>query len=56
MMTIPSSLDSLVAATSLVILMTCQWLISGAWLRNRREHTPQRGPAKPARTELHQAA
>jgi hypothetical protein len=56
MITIPSSADLLVAATSLVVLMICQWLISGAWLRNRRGQTSQPGPAKSARTEFHQAA
>jgi hypothetical protein len=55
MITIPSSLDLLVAATSVAVLLICQWLISGAWLRNRREHTHRRGPAKSA-PQFHQAA
>jgi len=56
MITIPSGPDLLVAAASLVVLMICQWLISGIWLRNRRRQTSQPGPAKAARTEFHQAA
>ncbi len=56
MLTIPSVAELLVATTGLVVLMICQWLISGAWLRNRRGHTSQPGPAKSARTEFHQAA
>jgi hypothetical protein len=56
MITIPSSAELLVAATSLVVLMMCQWLISGVWLRNRRGHKSQPGPAPSARSEFHQAA
>lgn len=57
MITIPSSAVLLVAATSALVLMTCQWLISGVWLRNRHGRTPQGGPTKSeARAEFEQAA
>jgi hypothetical protein len=55
MITIPSSAVLFVAATSLVVLMMCQWLIGGVWLRNRRAQTPQGGTAK-AKPEFGQAA
>ena len=57
MITIPSGAVLLAAATSALALMTCQWLISGVWLRNRRGRTPQGGVARTqARTEFHEAA
>ncbi len=56
MITIPSNGELLVAATSLVVLMICQWLMSGAWLRNRRGQKPEPRPAKSASVRFHQAA
>ena len=57
MISIPSNAVMLVAATSARVLMTCQWLISGVWLHNRRGQTPQGGPTKPeARAQFYQAA
>lgn len=57
MITIPSSAVLLVAATSALVLMTCQWLISGVWLHSRRGQTPQGGLTKSeSRAEFEQAA
>ena len=56
MITMPSSAGLLVAATSLVLLMICQWLISGALLRDRRGQKPEPRPAKSAPVEFHRAA
>lgn len=56
MITIPSIVVLLAAATTLVVLMICQWLISGDSVRNRRGHASQAGPANCSRTEFHQAA
>jgi hypothetical protein len=46
MMTFPSSTDLLVMAMSLVVLMICQWLVSGVRLSNRRGQMPQSGSTK----------
>jgi hypothetical protein len=55
MITLPSAGVLLVAGASALVLMTCQWIIGGMWMRNRRVPTPQRRPGK-ARAEFDQAA
>ena len=55
MITIPSTAVLFVAAMGLVVLMMCQWLIGGVWLRNRHTQTPRGGTTK-AKAECRQAA
>jgi hypothetical protein len=55
MITIPSAGVLLVTIASALVLMTCQWIISGIWVRNRRPQEPGKGPGR-AGSEFDQAA
>jgi hypothetical protein len=55
MITIPSAGVLLVAVASAFVLMTCQWIISGMWVRNRPRQEPGKGPGR-AGSEFDQAA
>jgi hypothetical protein len=57
MITIPSNATLLLAATSVLVLMVCQWVIGGVWLRNRRAPTVGGEPrTTQATTEYRQEA
>jgi hypothetical protein len=55
MITIPSAGVLLIAIGSALVLMTCQWIIGGLWVRNRRLQEPAKGPGR-AGSEFDQAA
>jgi hypothetical protein len=58
MITLPSAGVLLVAGASALVLMTCQWIIGGMWMRNRRvpQHRngdrARRGPSSTKRHRL----